>query len=54
MTVKELKDKLAEYPDDMEVAIDDGDMWLVIDYIEPNYGGDILLIGNYNGLMYQH
>lgn len=54
MKVKELKEKLADYPDDMEVAIDDEDIWLVIDFVEPTYDEDMLLIGNTDGFIYQH
>lgn len=54
MTIKELKEKLAEYPDNMEVAIDDEDIWYVIDFVETNYDDNMLLIGNTDGFIYQH
>lgn len=54
MTVKELKEKLADLPDDMEVAIDDEDIWLVIDYAEPDYTDKFLLLGNTDGFQYEH
>ena len=53
MTVKELKAELAKYPDDMEVAIDDEDIHMVIDYVGSNYDDSLLLIGNTDGFIYQ-
>lgn len=35
MTLKELKAELAEYTEDMEVAIDNDDIYMVIDYVPP-------------------
>lgn len=53
MTVKELKAELDKHPEDMDVAIDDEDIYMVIDYVEPNYDDSLLLIGNTDGFMYQ-
>ncbi len=53
MTVKELMAELAKYPEDMEVAIDDEDIYMVIDYVSPTYDDSLLLIGNTDGFIYQ-
>lgn len=53
MTVKKLIEELAKYPENMEVAIDDEGIYMVIDYVSPTYDDSLLLIGNIEGFMYQ-
>lgn len=51
MTIKELIEELSVYPENMEVAIDDEGIYMVIDYVE--YDDRLLLIGNADGFRYQ-
>ncbi len=52
MTIKGLKAELAKYPEDMEVAIDDEGVYMVIDYVSPTADDRLLLIGNTDGFIY--
>lgn len=56
MSVKELKEILSDYPDNMEVAIDIDwaeDVLWVVDYVSPDYTKCYLIIGNTEGFQYK-